>query len=114
MEDNIEHDLNINRYLSAILLSAITYTVIALGTNIQLVEIMDLELPLIIVLSIILTYFSLNDYKRIIYPVYIALIIITLIKIPHYSFFIMIVLFGELTIELLNRIFNNKYDYAIN
>lgn len=119
MEESIENNLssndtNITRYISTILLSSITYTLIALGTNIQITEILDLELPLIVVLSLIITYFSLNGYKKIIYLIFIALIIITLIRTPQYSFFVMIVFFSELVIEILSKIFNNKDDYQIN
>lgn len=124
MEDNLENNNmsnvnvtgnnNIDRYVSALLLSTITYTLIALSTNIQIFEIVDLELPLIIILSLVLTYFSINNNKMIIYPIYFAAIIITLIGLPQYSFFFIIVVFGELCVEIFNKIFNNKYDYKIN
>ncbi|MBE6487279.1 MAG: hypothetical protein E7Z86_00965 [Methanosphaera stadtmanae] len=119
MEESIENNLsnddaNITRYISTILLSSITYTLIALSTNIQITEILDLELPLLVVLSLIITYFSLNGYKKIIYIIFIALTIVTLIRTPQYSFFIMIALFSELVVEILIKIFNNKDDYQIN
>ncbi len=110
---NDNHDLtnNINYYISVSMLSVMAYMIIAYSSNVGFIELVDLEIPLIIFLSLIIAFLS-NNWSRLYTYLMFAAILVVLIGLSfNYSFFFMIVLFSEMVINSLNMIINNKNDY---
>lgn len=103
---------NLNYYISVSLLSIIAYMILAYSSNVSFVELVDLEIPLIIILSLTIVFLSSNWSRIYTYLVIIAVIVIMMALSFNYSFFVMIVLFSELVIYSLNAIINNKDDYT--
>lgn len=101
---------NINDYLQVTLLSIIIYLVMASLMNIAIAEIVDLEIPIIVALSLILSYFASYN-KIVVYTIFSAATILTLILFKQYAFFLIIVLSSELIVLTIRYIFNNPRDY---
>lgn len=113
--DNQNLDLNttdnLNYYIGVSLLSIITYMIVAYSSNVALVELVDLEIPLVIFLSLMIVFLS-NKWSRLSTYLLSAIAIAIMISLNfNYSFLLMIVLFSELTVYSLNMIINNKDDY---
>jgi hypothetical protein len=93
------------------MLSVMAYMIIAYSSNVGFIELVDLEIPLIIFLSLIIAFLS-NNWSRLYTYLMFAAILVVLIGLSfNYSFFFMIVLFSEMVINSLNMIINNKNDY---
>ncbi|RAP52547.1 MAG: hypothetical protein BZ137_08565 [Methanosphaera sp. rholeuAM130] len=110
--DNVDSTDNINYCISVSLLSIMAYVIIAYSSNVSLLELVDLEVPLIIFLSLIIVFLSTNWSRIYAYVLFIIMIVILIAFDFNYSFLLMIVLFSELIIYSLNRIMTNKKDYA--
>jgi hypothetical protein len=94
------------------MLSVMAYMIIAYSSNVGFIELVDLEIPLIIFLSLIIAFLS-NNWSRLYTYLMFAVILVVLIGLSfNYSFFFMIVLFSEMVIYSLNMIINNKNDYV--
>jgi hypothetical protein len=94
------------------MLSVMAYMIIAYSSNVGFIELVDLEIPLIIFLSLIIAFLS-NNWSRLYTYLMFAAILVVLIGLSfNYSFFFMIVLFSEMVIYSLNMIINNKNDYV--
>ena len=70
---NLNNDLNnqnIIYYLATSIIALIIYSFCAWGTNIAFTEILDLELPLILLLTIVLSSCILQGYSKVSYLIY--------------------------------------------
>ena len=102
---------NLNYYISVSLLSIMAYMILAYSSNVSFVELVDLEIPLIIFLSLIIVFLSTNWSRIYTYLLFMIVIAIMITLSFNYSFLFMVVLFSELVIYSINGIINNKDDY---
>ncbi|MBQ6443997.1 MAG: hypothetical protein IJJ11_04860 [Methanosphaera sp.] len=102
---------NVNYYISVSLLSVITYMIVAYSSNVAFAELIDLEIPLIIFLSLAMVFLSSNWSRIYTYLLFIIVIAVMIALSFNYSFLLMMVLFSELVIYSINGIINNKDDY---
>lgn len=103
--------VNVNYYISVSLLSIITYMIVAYSSNVPFAELIDLEIPLIIFLSLAIVFLSSNWSRIYTYLLFIIVIAVMIALSFNYSFLLMMVLFSELVIYSINGIINNKDDY---
>ena len=115
-EEIIKDDVSftdVNYYISVALLSVIGYIIIAYSSNVSLMELVDLEIPLILALSVVIVFLS-NNWSRLLTYILVIVSICIIIGLNfNYSFFLMIILFSELCIYSINKIVNNKDDYQL-
>lgn len=118
VKQEINEDINassiydVNEYLAVSLLSVIAYIILAYSTKVKFIELVDLEIPLIIFLSLIIVHLS-NMWSRIYTCLIFVVLIFLMINIQfNYSFLFMIALFSELIIYSINRIITNEHDYS--
>ncbi|MBR3214538.1 MAG: hypothetical protein IKF79_08545 [Methanosphaera sp.] len=103
--------VNVNYCISVSLLSIITYMIVAYSSNVPFAELIDLEIPLIIFLSLAMVFLSSNWSRIYTYLLFIIVIAVMIALSFNYSFLLMMVLFSELVIYSINGIINNKDDY---
>ena len=114
--DIIKEDVsssNLNYYISVALLSIMGYMILAYSSNVSLMELVDIEVPLIIILSFIIVFLTTNWSRHLTYFLFVVSLAILIGLKYNYSFFLMIVLFSELIIYSINNIVNNKLDYNL-
>ena len=112
--DVIKEDVsssNLNYYISVALLSIMGYMILAYSSNVSLMELVDIEVPLIIILSFIIVFLTTNWSRHLTYFLFVVSLAILIGLKYNYSFFLMIVLFSELIIYSINNLVYNKFDY---
>ena len=110
LKNKNEHP-NIIYYLATCIIAVIIYSFCAWGTNIAFTEIIDLELPLVILFTIILTSCILQGYSKISYVAYIILSCIVYFISPSYTFFFTTALTSNIIVNYIKLIHYNKNDY---
>ena len=112
---NLNNDLNnqnIIYYLATSIIALIIYSFCAWGTNIAFTEILDLELPLILLLTIVLSSCILQGYSKVSYLIYFIISCILYFISPSYTFFFVTALTSNIIVKYITLICNNKYDYG--
>ncbi|MDO5852155.1 MAG: hypothetical protein Q4Q23_06675 [Methanobacteriaceae archaeon] len=100
-------------YLSTALLSTLLYISCAWIAQAQIAQIIDLEIPLIILITLTITHFTENNNNTKIYTTCLILAIILYFIGPQYSFIIILAMTSQLFITTLEKIFTNKKDYKL-
>lgn len=103
---------NILNYIVTCIIAVLIYSFCAWGTNIAFTEIIDLELPLVIFLTLILTSCTIQGYSKISYAIYIILSCILYFIIPSYTFFFTTALASNIIVRYIKLIYYNKNDYG--
>ena len=112
---NLNNDLNnqnIIYYLATSIIALIIYSFCAWGTNIAFTEILDLELPLILLLTIVLSSCILQGYSKVSYLIYFIISCTLYFFSPSYTFFFVTALTSNIIVKYIVLICNNKYDYG--
>ena len=102
---------NTNRYIITAITAILIYVIFAWISNENILEIIDLEIPILIFLSLIIANSSVQNYSKICYPLYIVASCILYTINPTYALFVIIALTSELTIKCIELIINNEYDF---
>ncbi len=100
------------RYIAPLIFTILIYSLCAWATKVNFTEIIDLEIPLIILLTLILTESVIQGYSKISYLIYIiaSILCYNFIK-DSYALFIIIPLTGVLITRCLEKIYYNQKDY---
>ncbi|WP_323736375.1 stage II sporulation protein M [Methanosphaera sp. ISO3-F5] len=99
------------RYIAPVIISILIYSICAWATKAGFVEILDLELPFLIILTLILTESVIQGFAKYSYPLYVLAGIIVYSVSKNYALFIIIALTGVLVSRCLEEIYYNRYDY---
>lgn len=102
---------SINMYLSACVFSIIIYLLCAYASKVSFLEVLDREIPLVILFTLILTEASIEGYTRISYVVYVIVGCILYLIHPSYAFFVAVAFMGNVIVYFMNKIYYNEYDY---
>ncbi|RAP48778.1 MAG: hypothetical protein BZ135_00205 [Methanosphaera sp. rholeuAM6] len=108
---SIKKDSHILFYLATTVLTILLYSYCAFASNVALIEIIDLELPLAILFTLILTECSIQGYSKISYVIYVVLSCILYMINPTYAFFFVIALISNLITKSIEKIYFNKNDF---
>jgi len=111
LKNKNEHP-NILYYLTTCIIAVLMYSFCAWGTNVAFTEIMDLELPLVILFTIILTSCVIQGYSKISYSLYLIISCIMFFITPSYTFFFATALTSNIVINYIKRISYNENDYG--
>lgn len=103
---------SINRYLITCIMSILIYLVCAWGSKIAFTEVIDLELPLVIFFTIMLTSFSIQGYSKLSYISCALISCICFYISPAYTFMLVTALISNIIYNITERIFQNKKDYS--
>ncbi|OED29557.1 stage II sporulation protein M [Methanosphaera sp. WGK6] len=105
---------DINIYLVTTILAVLIYIASAWTAQVKMPDIMDIELPLVVVSTLIITFFAENNLKKIIYPVSIIAILAVYIQVnPTYAFIIICAFISQLFIDCVNHTYTNIYDFQL-
>lgn len=108
--DNQRKNTSLNDYLIACTISILLYLVCAWGSQIAFTEVIDLELPLAIFFTIILTSLSLQGYTKIAYLAFAAISCVCFFIGSAYTFIFVISLTGNVIYKVIEWISLNR-DY---
>ena len=117
-KNNIEknrQNISLNKYLefmSTIMLSVILYVICISIAQIPLAEIIDLELPLIIIFTVILTKITQKS-EMIPYVIFFVITCVVFMLNPSYAFFLAMSLVAVMIVRCMEKIHTNKYDYRV-
>ncbi len=100
-------------YLAVTLLATLLYVTCAWVAQAQLVQIIDLEVPLVVLLSLIITYVA-KEKQLTIYGIYIILAAIIYPIGAQYSFIISLALMSHVFIYCIEKIQTNERDFKVN
>ncbi len=103
----------VNKYIAGAIVAILIYTVSAWSGQIPITEIIDLELPITVFLSLILTSIIYTKYQYYGYIAYIILSIIIFLVNPSYTFMILTALGANLFVDCIDRICVNDRDYSV-
>ncbi len=109
-ENKMEHP-QIYKYIITTVISIILYSFCVLGANIPFTEIIDLELPLVIFLTIILTSCNIQGHIKSSYALFAIISCISYLISPNYTFFFIIALLSNVILRYVELIYYNKNDY---
>ena len=112
--NNEVNNQNIIYYLATSIIALIIYSFCAWGTNIAFTEILDLELPLILLLTIVLSSCILQGYSKVSYLIYFIISCTLYFINPSYTFFFVTALTSNIIVKYITLICNNKYDKGWN
>lgn len=100
------------RYIAAVTFSVLIYSLCAWIVHAGFLEIIDLELPLLILLTLILTELIIQGYAKYIYPLYVIAIGLSYSFIgTNYALLIIISLTSVVITRCLEKIYYNPIDY---
>lgn len=103
---------NYLEFLSTIMLSVILYVICISIAQIPLVEVIDLELPLIIIFTIVLT--KITQKSEIIpYGIFFVIMCVVFMFNPSYAFFLAMSLVSVMIVRCIEKIHTNEYDYRV-
>jgi len=102
----------INRYLATCIISILIYLICAWGSKIAFTEVIDLELPLVILLTLLLTSFSIQGYSKLSYITCAVLGCVCYYISPAYAFMFSTSLMSNIIYDITQRIYFNKKDYS--
>lgn len=111
LKNKSEHT-NILYYITTCIISVLIYSFCAWGSNIAFTEIIDLELPLVILFTIILTSAIIQGYSKISYASYIILSCIFYFISPSYTFFFTTAFTSNIIVNYIKHIYYNENDYG--
>lgn len=112
--ENSKTIASINKYLLTVAVAAIIYIVCAWTAQVQLAEIIDIELPLVALLALIITFLADHNYRTIGYIGYLIITVATYLLVnPSYAFIIVTALIAQVSIDCINQIYINKHDFKI-
>lgn len=103
-----------NKYIAIIFLSVLIYVLCAWSAKVTIPEIIDLEVPVLVLISLILTAISNQKYAKGIYILFIIIAIIIYQVNTTYSLFISIALLSNWIYYCIENIYSNKEDYNNN
>ena len=103
---------NTNKYLITTILAILIYILCAWTAQVTLPEIIDLEIPLVILFSLIITALSNQGYKKSCYVAFLVITIITYQFNPSYAFFVIMSLLANWIYECIELIYSNQDDYS--
>lgn len=109
-ENNI---FNINKYFAAAILSVFIYVACALTAQVQLADIITIEVPLTILLSLLLTYLMLSNHVKEGYCGYTIVAILLFFVNPSYTFIVLVTELSQAIIDCTVKIFTNKHDFSV-
>lgn len=109
---NKNEDQSLSYYLVTCIIAVLIYSFCAWGTNIPFTEIMDLELPLVILFTLLLTSGILQGYSKISYTLFIIITCIFYFISSSYTFFFTTALTSNIIVKYIKRIYYNKNDYG--
>ncbi|RAP50884.1 MAG: hypothetical protein BZ136_00425 [Methanosphaera sp. rholeuAM74] len=110
-EQNIQLTQNVNAYIVNILLAIIIYITTIWISQLPITEIIDLELPLLILFSLIITIITTYKSKKAIYPIYLIVIILTYQFNTSVAYIMSTTLISSIIIDCINMIHINNEDY---
>ncbi len=93
--DKNKNVANTNLYLATGIIAILLYTICVWTSKVPFFEVLDLELPIVILLTLILTASSKQGYTTISYLLYVVASCIVYIIHPSYAFFIVIALISN-------------------
>ena len=109
---NKNEENSISYYLVTCIIAMLIYSFCAWGTNIAFTEIIDLELPLVILFTLILTCCIKQGYSKISYAIYLIVSCIFYFIIPSYTFLFTTALTSNIIVKFIELIYYNKNDYG--
>ena len=103
---------NYLEFLSTIMLSVILYVICISIAQIPLVEVIDLELPLVIIFTIVLTKITQKS-EMIPYVIFFVIMCVVFMFNPSYAFFLAMSLVSVMIVRCVEKIHTNEYDYRV-
>lgn len=98
-------------YLATCILSVLMFSLCTWTSKVGFLEVVDLELPLVMLFTLILSSCIMHGYSKIAYAVYVLCSCVVYLFAPSYSFFIVTALTGNIVIQCLDKIYSNRSDY---
>lgn len=100
------------KYITPVIIAIFIYSLCVWATKTGFTEIIDIEIPLIILLTLILTESVIQGYGKFLYPIYIIASCLAFYFIKDtYALFIIISFTAVVTCRCLEKIYYNKNDY---
>jgi len=104
----------LNKYFSVLGIAILLYMCCVCITKVSIVEVIDLEVPLLVLASLIITYFCENINSIIIYVAYFVIIaLMHLLISPQIAFILAFPLLSQIVIDCINKIYTNDKDYQV-
>lgn len=104
---------NLNKYISASITSVLIYIVCIMTAQIPIANVITVEVPLIILLSLILTNLIESNHTKEGYCGYLILAILLFGLGGSYTFLMLVTVLSQSIIDCIIKIFTNKHDYSI-
>lgn len=113
VQTNRNRQFTFNKYFSVISIAILLYMCCVCITQVSIVEVIDLEIPLLVFASLIITYFCENT-NRIIYVFYFVItILIHLLVSQQVGFVLSFPLLSQIILDCINKIYTNDKDYQV-
>ncbi len=110
---NEKHIGIVNKYLAGAILAMLIYVISAWSGQIPITEIIDVELPITVLLTLVLTSIIYTNFRIYGYIGYIILAIVFYLVNPSYTFMIITALGANMFVDCLDRIYINNRDYNV-
>lgn len=108
---NNTENTSLNNYLITSAIAVLIYLVCAWGSRIAFTEVIDLELPLVIFFTLILTSLSIQGYTKIAYIAGLVISCLCFFISPAHTFIFVIALMSNIIYKTIEGICFNKKDY---
>lgn len=113
-QKNQNKQFTFNKYFIVISIAVLLYVCCAWLSEVSIPEIVDLEIPFLVAVSLIITYFCENVNNILTYIIFFIIVVLVYLFVsPQYAFLLVLPLLSQLFIDCINKIYTNKKDYQV-
>ena len=114
IQENLNKQFTFNKYFIVVSIAVILYVFCAWLSEVSIPDVMDLEIPFLVAVSLIITYFSENVNNIVTYiTFFIILLLVYLFVSPQYAFLLVLPWLSQLFVDCINCIYTNEKDYQV-